>query len=83
MAKIKISELAKELGVEGKAVVAYLQEQGVEAAKRSTSSVEEEDAEKARKYFAKDAHAAPKDEEKKPAAKKTAEDRKEDSGKAR
>ncbi|WP_081668326.1 translation initiation factor IF-2 [Butyrivibrio sp. MC2013] len=52
MAKIKISELAKELGLENKEVVSYLQEMGVEAAKRSTSSVEEEDAQKARKHFA-------------------------------
>ena len=51
MAKIKISELAKELGIEGKELVSYLQDQGVEAAKRSTSSIEEEDAAKAKKHF--------------------------------
>ncbi|WP_081667818.1 translation initiation factor IF-2 [Butyrivibrio sp. WCD2001] len=51
MSKIKISELASELGVESKELVAYLQEQGVEAAKRSTSSVEDDDAEKVRKHF--------------------------------
>ncbi|MCR5656665.1 MAG: translation initiation factor IF-2 [Butyrivibrio sp.] len=51
MSKIKISELASELGLEGKELVAYLQDQGVEAAKRSTSSIEAEDAEKARKHF--------------------------------
>ncbi|MCR5177818.1 MAG: translation initiation factor IF-2 [Lachnospiraceae bacterium] len=51
MGKIKISELAKELGVEGKAVVSFLQEQGVEAAKRSTSSVEDDAADIARKHF--------------------------------
>ncbi|MBE5843081.1 MAG: translation initiation factor IF-2 [Butyrivibrio sp.] len=51
MSKIKISELATELGIEGKAVVAFLQEQGVETAKRSNSSVEDEDAEKVRKHF--------------------------------
>ena len=51
MSKIKISELASELGIEGKELVNFLQEQGVEAAKRSTSSIEDEDAEKARKHF--------------------------------
>jgi translation initiation factor IF-2 len=51
MSKIKISELASELGVEGKEIVSYLHEQGVETAKRSTSSVEDEDAEKVRKHF--------------------------------
>ena len=53
MSKIKISELAKELGVEGKEVVSFLQEKGVESAKRSNSSVEDEDAEIARKHFGK------------------------------
>ena len=47
MAKIKISALAEELNREAKEIVVFLQDQGVEAAKRSTSSVEEEDAEKA------------------------------------
>ncbi|WP_081843046.1 translation initiation factor IF-2 [Butyrivibrio sp. WCE2006] len=51
MSKIKISELASELGVENKELVAFLQEQGVEAAKRSTSSIEDDDAEKVRKHF--------------------------------
>ena len=53
MSKIKISELAKELGVESKEVVSFLQEKGVESAKRSTSSVEDDDADKARKHFGK------------------------------
>ena len=53
MSKIKISELAKELGVEGKEVVSFLQEKGVESAKRSTSSVEDEEADIARKHFGK------------------------------
>ena len=63
MSKIKISELAKELGVEGKEVVSFLQENGVESAKRTTSSVEDDDAEKARKHFGN-----------KPAAKASKED---------
>ena len=51
MSKIKIAELASELGVESKELVTYLQDQGVEAAKRSTSSIEDDDAEKVRKHF--------------------------------
>ncbi len=51
MSKIKISELATELGIEGKAVVSFLQDQGVETAKRSTSSVDDDVAEKVRKHF--------------------------------
>ena len=62
MSKIKISELAKELGVEGKEVVSFLQEKGVESAKRSTSSVEDEDAELARKHFGKKGGAAVKED---------------------
>ncbi len=51
MSKIKISELASELGVESKELITFLHDQGVEAAKRSTSSVEDEDAERVRKHF--------------------------------
>ncbi|WP_081846619.1 translation initiation factor IF-2 [Butyrivibrio sp. AE3004] len=51
MSKIKISELASELGVDNKELMAFLQNQGVEAAKRSTSSIEDDDAEKVRKHF--------------------------------
>ena len=50
MAKIKISELASELNREPKEVYTYLQSQGI-AAKRSNSSVEQEDADIARRYF--------------------------------
>ncbi len=53
MAKIKISELAKELSVDGKEVLSYLQEQGVDSAKRSTSSVDDAEADKIRKHFGK------------------------------
>ena len=52
MAKIKISELAGELGCEAKELIAFLQEKGIEA-KRSNSSIEETDAEVARKKFGK------------------------------
>ena len=48
MAKIKVSELAAELGCESKELIAFLQESGIEA-KRSNSSIEEVDAERARK----------------------------------
>ena len=51
MAKIKISELATELGCESKEIVSYLQEKGVEAAKRSTSSIEDTEAAIAKKHF--------------------------------
>ncbi len=50
MAKIKISDLAFELGCEGKELISFLQEKGIEA-KRSNSSIEETDAEVARKHF--------------------------------
>jgi translation initiation factor IF-2 len=50
MAKIKISELAGELGCEAKELIAFLQEKGIEA-KRSNSSIEETDADVARKRF--------------------------------
>ena len=67
MAKIKIGDLAKELGVENKAVIAYLQEQGVTSAKVWNSSIEEDEALLARRHFG--AGEAPA-EEKKAAAKK-------------
>ena len=51
MSKIKVSELALELGVEGKEIIAFLHDQGVESAKRTNSSVEDEEAEKVRKHF--------------------------------
>ncbi len=73
MAKIKISELASELGCEGKELISFLQEKGIEA-KRSNSSIEEADAEVARKHFGKAPAAkkeADKDEAKKPAKTET------------
>ncbi|MCR5157229.1 MAG: translation initiation factor IF-2 [Butyrivibrio sp.] len=50
MAKIKISELAGELGCESKELLSFLQDKGIEA-KRSNSSIEETDADVARKHF--------------------------------
>ncbi|MBO6239270.1 MAG: translation initiation factor IF-2 [Butyrivibrio sp.] len=68
MAKIKISELASELGCDAKELISVLQEKGIEA-KRSNSSIEEADAEIARKHFkgsAKKADASDKEEKKAP-----------------
>ncbi len=53
MAKIKISELAKELACESKDLLGYLQEKGIETAKRSTSSIEDAEADQVRKHFGK------------------------------
>lgn len=52
MAKIKIHELAKEIGVSSKEVLAFLQEKGIEA-KVAQSSVEEDAAALARAHFGK------------------------------
>ena len=70
MAKIKIGDLAKELGVENKALIAYLQEQGVTSAKVWNSSIEEDEAAIARKHFGGAGTKEVKD--KKPAAEKPA-----------
>ena len=67
MAKIKISDLAMELGCEGKELISYAQENGIEA-KRSNSSIEEADADKIRKHFkGKKGSAEKKAKEEKPA----------------
>ncbi|WP_081779873.1 translation initiation factor IF-2 [Butyrivibrio proteoclasticus] len=82
MAKIKISELASELGCEGKELISFLQEKGIEA-KRSNSSIEEADAEVARKHFGKSAKAAePKQEKPKKAEAPKAEAPKAEAPKA-
>ncbi|MBE5829253.1 MAG: translation initiation factor IF-2 [Butyrivibrio sp.] len=86
MAKIKISELASEIGCEAKELIAFLQENGIEA-KRSNSSIEEADAEVARKNFGKkaakaDAAEKPAKEEKPKKAKEEAEQKKEEAPKA-
>ena len=52
MAKIKVSDLAVELGCEAKELLAFLQEKGIEA-KRSNSSIDETDADVARGRFSK------------------------------
>ncbi len=69
MAKFKVYELAKELDKSSKEVVAFLQENGIEA-KAAQSSVEEAAANMVRKHFGKKAEA-PKAEEVKVEAPKT------------
>ncbi|SFI00023.1 translation initiation factor IF-2 [Pseudobutyrivibrio sp. OR37] len=51
MAKIKVHELAKELGKESKDVITFLGSNGIEA--KAQSGVEDDMAEKVRKHFAK------------------------------
>ena len=50
MAKMKVHELAKELNIESKQVLAFLQEKGVEV-KAATSSIEDGAIEQVRKAF--------------------------------
>ena len=52
MAKIKVSELAKELNLQNKEVLSFLHEKGVEA-KAHNSSIEEADAQMVRKALGK------------------------------
>ena len=69
MAKIKVHELAKELGKESKDVIAFLGANGIEA--KAMSGVEDDMAEKVRKNFSKsEKAAAPKAEAKKEEAPK-------------
>ena len=59
MAKMKISELSTELGINGKDVLAFLQENGVEA-KSTSKGLEDDQIEMVKKHFAKkDAKKAP------------------------
>ena len=51
MEKLRVKELAEELGLKNKDVISYLQEQGVESVKSYNSVVEEEDAKKVRAHF--------------------------------
>ena len=52
MAKMKVHELAKELDITSKEVLAFLQEKGIEA-RAAQSSVEESAVEIVRKAFGK------------------------------
>ena len=71
MAKIKVHELAKELEVQSKEVLSFLQDKGIEA-KAAQSAVEDDAAEMVRKQFSKKAPEAPKAEEVKNEAKTAA-----------
>ncbi|WP_081657042.1 translation initiation factor IF-2 [Pseudobutyrivibrio ruminis] len=64
MAKIKVHELAKELGKESKDVIAFLDSNGIEA--KAQSGVEDDMADRIRKHFAKPAKADANKGDKKP-----------------
>ena len=59
MAKMKVHELAKELEIQSKEVVAFLQEKGFEV-KAAQSSVEDEQIALVKGHFGKAAAPAPK-----------------------
>ena len=62
MAKMKVHELAKELEIQSKDVIAFLQEKGIEV-KAAQSSVEEEHVAMVKGHFGKgEVKAAPKAE---------------------
>ena len=52
MAKTKIFELAKDLGLQSRDIITFLQKEGVEA-KAAQSSIEEEAVQRVRKHFGK------------------------------
>ena len=58
MAKIKVHELAKELEVQSKDILSFLQGKGIEA-KAAQSSIDEEASQLVRKAFGKGAKSAP------------------------
>ncbi len=64
MAKIKVHELAKELGKESKDLIAFLDSNGIEA--KAQSGVEDDMADKIRKHFTKPAKADAAKGDKKP-----------------
>lgn len=72
MAKMKVHELAKELEIQSKDIVTFLQEKGFEV-KAAQSSVEDEQIQLVRTKFKKVLKAEEKMEEKKTEEKKTAE----------
>ena len=61
MAKLKVHELAKELEVQSKDVVAFLQDKGIE--KVPASALEDDMADMVRKHFGKASGSAPKSED--------------------
>ncbi len=58
MAKVKVHELAKELEVQSKDILSFLQGKGIEA-KAAQSSIDEEASQLVRKAFGKGAKNAP------------------------
>ena len=81
MAKMKVHELAKELEIQSKDVIAFLQEKGIEV-KAAQSSVEEEHVAMVKGHFGKgEAKAAPKAEPAKEAPKAEAPAAKEEAPK--
>ncbi|MDE7260207.1 MAG: translation initiation factor IF-2 N-terminal domain-containing protein, partial [Lachnospiraceae bacterium] len=66
MAKMKVHELAKELGRQSKELIAFLQDKGYEV-KVAQSSIEDEAIEQVRKQFG--GAAKPQDDRKKAEAK--------------
>ena len=58
MAKIKVHELAKELEVQSKDILGFLQEKGIEA-KAAQSSIDEDASQLVRRAFGKGAKSAP------------------------
>ena len=70
MAKIKVHELAKELGKQSKDILGFLQEKGIEA-KAAQSSVEEDAAQLVRRAFGGEGAKAGTEEAPKPAGKET------------
>ena len=71
MAKIKVHELAKELELQSKDILSFLQEKGIEA-KAAQSSLEEDAAALVRNSLGKKKAAAPAAEKKAPAKKAAA-----------
>ncbi len=70
MAKIKVHELAKELGKQSKDILGFLQEKGIEA-KAAQSSVEEDAAQLVRRAFGGESAKAGTEEAPKPAGEET------------
>src|SRR5512135_432967 len=66
MQKIRINDLARELEVKSKAILDVLEKVGVTEKKTHSSSIEVDEAERVRQYFAREAEAAPRARESRP-----------------
>lgn len=83
MAKIRVKDIADELGLKSKDVIEFLKEQGVDSAKSYNSVVEDADADKVKKHFSGGDASEQKKAVKKAAPPKAAPDKTEpDEGKA-